>query len=251
MTFKKIECRNVRKSFGGIRALDNFSLKLQGSQIAAVIGPNGAGKSTLFNVLTGFQRPDGGECYLGRCEVSRLAPYSIARLGVARTFQDLRLISRISVLENVLLACPHRRSERLLFSVFELRSKRENHLNRGRALEALELFGLTPILHEFAGALSYGERKLLAIACCIASGADIMLLDEPITGVHQTMVGKLCGIFKHLKEQGKLLMVIEHDLETVHKLADEVIAMDRGQLVAQGPPSEILVDTRVVKAFFG
>ena len=160
-------CQQLSKTFDGVRAIDALDLELPSKGITAIIGPNGAGKTTLINCLTGFLRPDQGQSFLGKTEITHMPPHRIARLGVARTFQDLRLISNVSVLDNVLTACPGQRGEGLLHALLGFGVKREEVVNRKRALELLKFVELTEMVDDPAGELSYGQQKVLTLAVCL------------------------------------------------------------------------------------
>jgi len=244
-------CRDLFKSFDGIRAVAGVTLEFPTSGIIAIIGPNGAGKTTLMNILTGFIRPDLGHCSLGDTETTRIPPHRIAQLGMARTFQDLRLITQATVLENAMLARPHQQGERLLPALFRFGVAVEEKRNREKALSLLEFVGLTEKAKELAGELSYGQQKLLALACCLATDAQLLLLDEPVAGVAPEMVRRILGLLQKLRDDGKLIVFIEHDIEAVRQIADVVIVMDHGKVIAQGPVGEVLERSEIMEAYLG
>ncbi|MBI4610079.1 MAG: branched-chain amino acid ABC transporter ATP-binding protein/permease [Candidatus Rokubacteria bacterium] len=244
--------RGVSKSFGGIRALDNLSLTLEERRIMGLIGPNGAGKTTAFNVITGFVEPDAGSiAYRGR-DLGGSKPHEIARLGIVRSFQDLRLFPRMSVLENVLVALPGQRGERLgsafLAAPRVLRAERDNI---ERAYELLAFVGLAEKVGELAEDLSYAEQKLLALARLLATQADLLLLDEPASGLDPTSVEAIMALIRRLPEYGKTVCVIEHNLDVIKGLADPVIFLDEGRVIASGTPGEIMADPRLADIYFG
>ncbi|MCK4658568.1 MAG: ABC transporter ATP-binding protein [Phycisphaerae bacterium] len=244
-------CESLSKSFDGVQALEKVGVCFPTSGIAAVIGPNGAGKTTLINVLTGFLRPEAGRCLFGNREITRLAPHRIARLGIARTFQDLRLIQQVSVLDNVMLARPNQRGERLLPALLRFGVAEEETRNREEAMRTLRFVGLEEKASDPAGELSYGQQKLLTLACCLATEARVLLLDEPVAGVHPEMVEQILGLLRRLRDEGKLIVFIEHDIAAVRQVADVVIVMDNGQVIAQGPPSEVLERPEIMEAYVG
>jgi ABC-type branched-subunit amino acid transport system ATPase component len=246
-----LRCEGLSKSFDGVRALAGVTLAFPASGIVAIIGPNGAGKTTLVNVLTGFLRADGGRYFLGERDLTRLPPHKIARLGIGRTFQDLRLINLVSVLENVMLARPNQKGERLLPALFRSGVATEEALNREEALRWLKFVGLADAVDELAGELSYGQQKLLTLACCLATEARILLLDEPVAGVHPEMVEKILGLLRELRQTGKLVVFIEHDIAAVREVADAVIVMDQGKVIAQGKPTEVLERAEIIEAYVG
>jgi ABC-type branched-subunit amino acid transport system ATPase component len=244
-----LRCEALEKTFGGTRALASVTLEFPTSGITAVIGPNGAGKTTLINILTGFIRPDSGRCFLGKREITRMAPHRIARLGLARTFQDLRLIQQITVLDNVMLARPNQRGERLFYALFRFGVRAEEARNREEAMRLLKFVGLEEKAAELAGELSYGEQKLLTLACCLATEAGILLLDEPVAGVHPEMALRILALLRQLRDEGKVIIFIEHDISAVRQIADVAIVMDEGKVIAQGPPSEVLERPEIMEAY--
>ena len=244
-----LRVQNLSKSFGGLDALVQVSFEFSSSGIIAIIGPNGAGKTTLLNTLTGFLAADAGHCWLNRQEITRLPPHRIAQLGVARTFQDLRLIRQISVLDNVLLACPHQRGERLLNALLRFGVAQQERHNRRKARELLQFVGLAEMAGQLAGELSYGQQKLLSLACCLGTEAPVLLLDEPVAGVNPALVVQILQLLRQLREQGKLIVFIEHDINAVRKIADCVVVMDAGKIIAQGSPADILCRPEIMEAY--
>ena len=244
-----LRCEGLSKSFDGVHALVDVHLRFPTSGIVAIIGPNGAGKTTLLHVLTGFLRPDTGRCFCGERETTHLPPHHIGRLGIARTFQDLRLILQVPVLENVLLARPTQRGERLWPALLRFGVAAEEERNRGEALQLLHFVGLEAKASDRAGELSYGQQKLLTLACCLATGAKILLLDEPVAGVHPEMVTPILELLCQLGTTGKLVVFIEHDLIAVSQIADRIIVMDEGKIIAQGPPHDVLERPEIMEAY--
>lgn len=246
---KFLRCQRIHKAFGGVLALRGVELAFPPGAISAIIGPNGAGKTTLLNILTGFVRPDSGHCYLDENEITHLPPHRIARLGITRTFQELRLISQFSAMENVLLARPNQKGEHL-FSLFRGHNVRvEEELNREEAIRLLRFVGLEKLAFQLAGELSYGQQKLLTLACCLSAKAEILLLDEPVTGIQPYMVSHILNLLRQLRRDGKVVVFIEHDIAAVREIADFVIVMDDGTIVANGPPNEILTLPHILEAY--
>jgi ABC-type branched-subunit amino acid transport system ATPase component len=251
LTFAKL----FLKSYGRIlndcvRALHDFSCSIQAGEIVGLIGPNGAGKTTLFNVITGFTTADrGGATFRGRNLLGRSA-YRIANMGIARTFQDLRLIRRLSVLDNVLLAFRDQPGERLRNVFFRWRtSARCEAENRKDALSLLEAAGLAEKAVEPAENLSYGQQKLLSLICCMAAGADLLLLDEPVAGIAPEMIEKILSIIRSLPAQGKTVILLEHNMDAVMQVCDRVIFMDAGAVVSEGTPEQVWNDPKVIEAY--
>ena len=246
---ESLKCDGLCKSFDGTRALAGVSLRFPSSGIVAIIGPNGAGKTSLLNVLTGFLRPDAGQCFLGEQDITRLSSHRIAQLGMVRTFQDLRLILQVSVLENVLLARPNQRGERLWAALFGLGVAAEEAQNRQEALRLLRFIGLEASALGRAEDLSYGQQKLLTLACCLSTEARILLLDEPVAGVHPEMASRVLDLLRQLRQDGRLVVFIEHDIEAVRQVADLVVVMDEGTVIAEGSPSEVLKRPEIMEAY--
>lgn len=246
-----LRCQELSKSFNGIHAVTGVTLEFPSSGITAIIGPNGAGKTTLLNVLTGFLRPTRGRCFLGTHETTHLPPHRIAQLGVARTFQDLRLISQVSVLENVLLARPRQRGERLFPALLRWGVSEDEARNRDDALGLLHLVGLEQNFGECAGELSYGQQKLLTVACCLATNAQLLILDEPVAGVAPDMIIRILELLQKLRVDGKQIVFIEHDIEAVRQIADLVVVMDEGKVIAQGPTHDVLERPEIMEAYLG
>jgi ABC-type branched-subunit amino acid transport system ATPase component len=217
----------------------------------AIIGPNGAGKTTLLNVINGLVRPDKGRCYLDQYELTCLPSYDIARLGIGRTFQEVRVVSELTVLENVLLAFRQQRGEHLLNSLFRIGVAAEEKQNRTFAMRWLQFVGLEGIINELAGQLSYGQQKLLALACCLALDATILLLDEPVAGVHPAMADKILDLLAQIRDTGKQIVFVEHDIASVRRFADLLLVMDAGKIIAYGDPKQVLEMPHIIEAYVG
>ena len=240
----------LRKTFDGISALDDFSCAVGKGEIVGLIGPNGAGKTTLFNVVTGFLQPDRGRiAYKGR-PLLGLPPHRINRAGVVRTFQNLRLIRQISVLENVLLCFPNQLGERLGNVFFRWKASRTSEAaNRRVAMSLLGDAGLGEKVNDPAEALSYGQQKLLTLVCCLAAGAELLLLDEPVAGIAPAMIEKILTMIQALPKQGRSVIFVEHNLEAVMQVCDRVIFMDSGRKVSEGTPEQVRNDPQVIEAY--
>jgi ABC-type branched-subunit amino acid transport system ATPase component len=248
-----LEVRDVARAFGGVRALGGVSLGVAEGTITALIGPNGAGKSTLFDVVSGFVRPDSGEVVFEGRALGRRPPHRIARAGLVRTFQTARALTRMTVLDNVLLAAPRHPGERLLANVVvpgRARRREQEALARARAL--LELVRLEGHAHALAGTLSGGQRKLLDFARALMAEPRLVLLDEPMAGVSPALRPELLEHVTGLRDRlGLTVFLVEHDLDLVMRASDRVIVMSNGAVLAEGTPAEVRADARVVDAYLG
>jgi len=238
------------KSFDGVKALAGFSCSLREGEILGLIGPNGAGKTTLFNVISGFLAPESGNVVLRGASLMGMPPHRIANAGIARTFQDLRLIRQLSVLDNVLLSFRDQPGERLGNIFLRWKSSQEQEAaNRKEAMSLLDGCGLVEKANDPAEDLSYGQQKLLSLVCCLAAKADLLLLDEPVAGIAPEMIEKMLGIIRDLPNKGKSVMLIEHDLDAVMQVCDRVVFMDAGAKVSEGTPEEVRNDPKVIEAY--
>lgn len=245
-----LEIDNLNKHFDGVKALVDFSCSLDKSEILGLIGPNGAGKTTLFNVLTGFIAADSGSVVFCGVDLHKKPAHRIANLGVARTFQDLRLIKQISVLQNVLLSFRKQPGENLANTFFRAgRCRKVEAENKDMACSILEKAGLTKETNSLASDLSYGQQKLLSLVCCLVSEADLLLLDEPVAGIAPAMIEQILSIITDLPKQGKSVIIIEHNLEAVRQVCNRVVFMDAGEKICEGTPQEVHNDPRVIEAY--
>jgi neutral amino acid transport system ATP-binding protein len=248
-----LEVREIVRAFGGLRAVDDASFDVQGGSITALIGPNGAGKSTLFNVISGFLSAERGRVHFEGRRIDRVQPHRIAQRGLVRTFQVPRTLTRMSVLDNVLVAATRHPGERLNGLVLHPgRARRRERRARERAAELLSLFRLDGHAGEYAGILSGGQRKLLDFARLLMAEPRLVLLDEPMAGVNPALGRHLIEHVLRLRtETGMTFLFVEHDLDIVMEASDQVIVMNEGRVIASGDPEQVRGDQRVVDAYLG
>ncbi|GEA27585.1 lipopolysaccharide export system ATP-binding protein LptB [Microcystis aeruginosa NIES-4325] len=247
-----LSAKGLSKSFGGIRAVNNAYLDVPQGSITGLIGPNGAGKTTLFNLLSNFIRPDKGEVFLDGQPIHQLPPYQIALKGCVRTFQVARVLSRLTVLENMLLASPGQTGENFLKVWFQgAKIRQQEQENRAKALEILDLIGLGEKAQDYAGALSGGQRKLLEIGRALMTEPKLILLDEPAAGVNPTLIAQISDHIIEWNRQGITFLIIEHNMDVIMSLCHHVWVLAEGTNLADGIPSEIQKNERVLKAYLG
>ena len=249
-----LDIKALAKSFGGIKAVNRIDLEVMPGSIVAIIGPNGSGKTTFFNIITGLIEPDGGRVLLAGEDVTGLKPHQIVEKGIARTFQNLRLFSNMTLMENALVGAHTRTSTGAIGAVLRLpRVKREEAAARARALEILRIFGnrLMPRLQHLALSLSYANRRRLEIARALVSEPVLLLLDEPTAGMNPTETLELTNQIRHLRERGVTILLIEHKLTVVNEIADKVIVLDHGEKIAEGTPKQVHSNKEVLRAYLG
>jgi neutral amino acid transport system ATP-binding protein len=241
----------VTRTFGGLTAVSVDHLEIQRGGITGLIGPNGAGKTTLFNLLTGFDRPNTGTwSYDGR-SLGKLSPHQVARLGVVRTFQLTKALSRLTVLQNMLLGAQDQRGESFLRALVPSTWRSQEKANTEKAIDLLQRFKLDAKKDDFAGTLSGGQRKLLEMARALMSDPQVVMLDEPMAGVNPALTQSLLGHVKDLREQGMTVIFVEHDMDVVRDISDWVVVMAAGRIIAEGPPESISQNQAVVDAYLG
>lgn len=244
---------DVRKSFGGLRAVDGVSLEIEKGAITGLIGPNGAGKTTLFNVVCGALEPTRGQVFLEDREITGLPPHELFRLGVLRTFQIAREFPTLSVLENLMMVPGGQSGENLLSAWFRRREIRDQEAAvRGKAMEVAEFLNLAGLADEPAGNLSGGQKKLLELGRTMMVDAKVVFLDEVGAGINRALLSMIVSSIRRLnRELGYTFCLIEHDMEFINRLCDHVVVMAEGAILTEGTAERVLTDRRVISAYLG
>jgi branched-chain amino acid transport system ATP-binding protein len=242
---------DIVRRFGGLTAVDVQHVEIQRGAITGLIGPNGAGKTTFFNLLTGFDQPDSGSWSFNGQPLAGVAPYKVARMGMVRTFQLTKALSKLTVIENMRLGATAQKGERLFTALLRPLWGSQEATITERAEELLRRFKLDTKRDDFAGSLSGGQRKLLEMARALMVEPELVMLDEPMAGVNPALTQSLLGHVKDLREQGMSVLFVEHDMDMVRDISDWVIVMAQGQIIAEGPPNEVMADQRVIDAYLG
>jgi len=231
------QIRGVSKSFGGVKAVNQVSFQVQEKKIIGLIGPNGAGKTTLFNLITGFLKSDEGHIYFQGRDITNLKPHKICQLGIGRTFQVVRPLSTLTVLENIVTAA-------LL---------RHNNYKDAKeyAIYIAQVMGLASKINKIAGGIPIAEKKRLGFAQALATGAKLLLLDEVAAGLNPTEVDKFLNIIRKISIEGLTIIMVEHVMKAVMNVSNQILVLDHGELIAQGRPEEVINNEKVIKAYLG
>ena len=247
-----ISVKDLKKSFGGLKAVDVKELFFKEGQLASIIGPNGAGKTTFFDLISGFQNADSGEIFLKENNISSSQPYKIARMGMVRTFQLTKVFDRMTVMENLLFSGSNINNDSFLRSIIKLNSQKlyENDL-KDRANEIMDDLNISHMADSYARELSGGQKKLLELARAIINNPKILLLDEPLAGVNPKLAEDILTLIKKLSDNGITIIMVEHNIEAVMKISERIVVLAEGSLIADGNPNEIRNDKNVIEAYLG
>jgi neutral amino acid transport system ATP-binding protein len=241
----------ITRQFGGLTAVNVDHVEIQRGSITALIGPNGAGKTTFFNLLTGYDSPNSGTWSFNGKALNGIPPHKVARLGMVRTFQLTKALYRLTVIENMLLGARAQKGESVLLSVFPWIWRSQEAAIRVKATSILTKFKLLEKQDDFAAALSGGQRKLLEMARALMVEPEMVMLDEPMAGVNPALKQSLLEHIKELRNEGKTVLFVEHDMDMVHEISDWVIVMAQGQIIAEGTPATVMGNSQVIEAYLG
>ena len=252
MSNKYLEVTNLKKSFGGIKAVDVQSLNLNRNELTSIIGPNGAGKTTFFDLISGFQDSDEGKVYLNKKNITRSQPYSIARLGMIRTFQLTKVFDRMTVLENMMFSASSVNNDSFMKSLIKLPSQKTTEKNiKEKSFEILKDLNIDHMANSYARELSGGQKKLLELGRSIVNDPSILLLDEPLAGVNPKLAEEILQIILNLSEKGISILMVEHNIEAVMKISQRVIVLAEGMVIADDIPENVRTDEKVIEAYLG
>ena len=252
MSDKYLKVTNLKKSFGGLKAVDVQSLSLNTNELTSIIGPNGAGKTTFFDLISGFQDSDEGKVYLNEKNITRSQPYSIARLGMIRTFQLTKVFDRMTVLENMMFSASTVNNDSFIKSLIRLPSQKTIEKNiKEKSFEIMKDLNIDHMANSYARELSGGQKKLLELGRSIINDPDILLLDEPLAGVNPKLAEEILQIILNLSEKGISILMVEHNIEAVMKISQRVIVLAEGMVIADDTPENVRTDEKVIEAYLG
>ena len=252
MSNNLISVNNLKKSFGGLKAVDVQDLSFKEGELTSIIGPNGAGKTTFFDLISGFQNEDSGSIFLKNKDISNAQPYKIARMGMVRTFQLTKVFDRMTVMENLLFSGSNIKNDSFLRSFIKLNSQKlyENSL-REKANEIMNDLNIGHMANSYARELSGGQKKLLELARSIINEPEILLLDEPLAGFNPKLAEYILSLITKLSDSGITIIMVEHNIEAVMKISERIVVLAEGSLIADGIPNEIRTDNNVIEAYLG
>ena len=252
MSNKYLEVTNLKKSFGGIKAVDVQSLNLNRNELTSIIGPNGAGKTTFFDLISGFQDSDEGKVYLNNKNISKSQPYAIARLGMIRTFQLTKVFDRMTVLENMMFSASTVNNDSFLKSLAKLPSQKTTEKKiRDKSFEIMKELNIDHMANSYAREMSGGQKKLLELGRSIINNPSVLLLDEPLAGVNPKLAEEILQIILNLAGKGISILMVEHNIEAVMKISERVIVLAEGKVIADSTPENIRTDEKVIEAYLG
>ena len=252
MSNKYLEVTNLKKSFGGLKAVDVQSLNLNKNELTSIIGPNGAGKTTFFDLISGFQDSDEGKVYLNKKNITKSQPYSIARLGMIRTFQLTKVFDRMTVLENMMFSASTVNNDSFFKSLIRLPSQKIIEKNiKEKSFEIMKDLNIDHMANSYARELSGGQKKLLELGRSIVNDPDILLLDEPLAGVNPKLAEEILQIILNLSEKGISILMVEHNIEAVMKISQRVVVFAEGMVIADDKPENVRTDEKVIEAYLG